>query len=68
MPGQSSGIKVKYDTNRQGVILKQITVVSNAKTANAVLTIKGNVIPKPVEEMPMKKMDENSVPVMRTQN
>lgn len=66
MPGQSSSIKVRYDTNRQGVIMKQVTVVSNAKTSNSVLTIKGNVVPKPAEELPMKRIDDNSAPVLRT--
>jgi hypothetical protein len=68
MPGQSSAIKVRYDTNRQGVIMKQVTVVSNAKSSTLILTIKGNVVPKPAEELPMKKVDANSAPVMKIQN
>jgi len=50
LPGKSGVIKVKYDTNRQGPIYKTVTVTSNAKSGNVVLTIKGNVEAKPVEE------------------
>jgi hypothetical protein len=50
LPGKVGVIKVKYDTNRVGGIYKTVTVNSNAKTGNVVLTIKGNVEAKPVEE------------------
>jgi len=50
LPGKSSVIKVKYDTNRPGQIYKTVTVNSNAKSGNIVLTIKGNVEVKPVEQ------------------
>ncbi len=50
LPGKSGVIKVKYDTNRPGAIYKTVTVNSNAKSGNVVLTIKGNVEVKPVEE------------------
>jgi hypothetical protein len=50
LPGKSGVIKVKYDTNRPGGIYKTVTVSSNAKSGNIVLTIKGNVEVKPVEE------------------
>jgi hypothetical protein len=50
LPGKSAVIKVKYDTNRPGAIYKTVTVNSNAKSGNVVLTIKGNVEVKPVEE------------------
>lgn len=50
LPGKSGIIKVKYDTNRIGGIYKTITVSSNAKNGNVVLTIKGNVEAKPAEE------------------
>jgi hypothetical protein len=50
LPGKSGIIKVKYDTNRPGGIYKTVTVNSNAKSGNIVLTIKGNVEVKPVEE------------------
>lgn len=49
LPGKSAKIKVKYDTNRVGGIYKTVTVNSNAKSGNVVLTIKGNVNAKPVE-------------------
>lgn len=50
LPGKQGVIKVKYDTNRVGGIYKTVTVNSNAKSGNVVLTIKGNVEQKPVEE------------------
>lgn len=49
LPGKTGIIKVKYDTNRPGGIYKTVTVTSNAKSGNVVLTIKGNVETKPVE-------------------
>jgi hypothetical protein len=49
LPGKSGVIKVKYDTNRPGAIYKTVTVNSNAKSGNVVLTIKGNVEVKPAE-------------------
>jgi hypothetical protein len=49
LPGKTGVIKVKYDTNRPGGIYKTVTVNSNAKSGNVVLTIKGNVEQKPVE-------------------
>lgn len=50
LPGKSGVIKVKYDTNRVGGIFKTVTVNSNSKSGNVVLTIKGTVEAKPVEE------------------
>jgi hypothetical protein len=49
LPGKSGVIKVKYDTNRPGAIYKTVTVNSNSKSGNVVLTIKGNVEVKPAE-------------------
>lgn len=49
LPGKSGVIKVKYDTQRVGGIYKTVTVNSNAKTGNVVLTIKGNVEAKPAD-------------------
>jgi hypothetical protein len=42
-PGESSTIKVKYDTKRIGPINKSVTITSNAKTSTKVLRIKGNI-------------------------
>ncbi|MCF8235546.1 MAG: DUF1573 domain-containing protein [Bacteroidales bacterium] len=61
--GQSEKIKVTYNTNRTGRFHKTVTVMSNAKTNRVVLTIKGNVVSKPKEELPEKNLDENSSPV-----
>ena len=54
LPGQSSSIKVKYDTRRIGVFRKTITVTSNADNATVVLEIRGEVKAKPKEEVPVR--------------
>jgi len=44
-PGASSSIKVKYATNRIGLINKTVTITSNASNApNKVIRIKGEVL------------------------
>lgn len=43
-PGESSVIKVKYDTKRIGTINKSVTITSNAKEPTKVIRIKGTVI------------------------
>lgn len=48
MPGATAVIKVGYNTpGRPGSFTKTITVTSNAENSTVVLTIKGNVTPKP---------------------
>ncbi len=48
MPGGKSVIKVGYNTSgRPGPFNKTITVMSNAENATTILTIKGDVTPKP---------------------
>lgn len=52
-PGESSTIKVKYDTKRLGAINKSVTITSNASESTKVIRIKGKIIaPKtsPVKE------------------
>ena len=44
-PGDSSVIKVKYDTNRVGKIRKTVTVYSNATEPIKALKINGEVMP-----------------------
>jgi len=43
-PGESSQIRVKYDTNRVGPIRKTVTVYSNADEPIKALKIKGEVL------------------------
>ena len=50
MPGESGEIQVSYDTKRTGIFQKAITVKSNAKTANVILRIMGEVLPEPEED------------------
>jgi hypothetical protein len=55
LPGESNKIVVTYNTNHAGSFNKTVTIYSNAiNNANVVLRIKGRVIPKPKEEMPVK--------------
>lgn len=49
-PGDSNVIKVTYDTKRAGNFTKTVTINSNSKTPEKVITIKGMVQPAPVEE------------------
>jgi len=46
LPGDSSSIKVTYDTKRLGQFTKKVTVISNAKNSFVQLTITGNVVTK----------------------
>jgi hypothetical protein len=58
-PGGEGKIKVTYDTKRQGNFHKTVTITSNAKESNKVLTIKGNVLPAVAEETsPVKKASD----------
>lgn len=63
LPGKSDTIKVKYATNRMGVINKSITVISNAVNTPVILRIAGNVIEKPSEVMPINKVGNEGAPV-----
>ena len=49
-PGEVQVIKVTYDTKRAGNFTKTVTIHSNAKTPEKVITIKGKVDPAPTEE------------------
>ena len=49
-PGEVQIIKVTYDTKRPGNFTKTVTIHSNAKTPEKVITIKGVVESAPVEE------------------
>ena len=50
LPGETGEIQVSYDTKRTGIFQKAITVISNTKTANVILRIKGEVLPEPDED------------------
>ena len=52
-PGESSIIKVKYDTKRLGMINKTINIISNAERPNIALRIKGKIIE--ANSTPLKK-------------
>jgi hypothetical protein len=50
LPGESSEIEVRYDTQRVGPFQKQVTLTTNESVPTRVLTIKGVVADKKVEE------------------
>jgi len=53
MPGKKAVIHVSYTTQgRQGMIMKEVTINSNAQQSPMVLHIRGTVKPKPVEATP----------------
>ena len=59
MKGETASIKVHYDTKRVGAFTKTVTITSNAKTSQKVLTIKGVVEAAPdetTEGIPLKKL------------
>jgi hypothetical protein len=62
--GQSGVINVQYDTKRPGPFTKTVTITSNAKTENKVITIKGVVESAEQSEstVPVKK-ENTSGPV-----
>jgi hypothetical protein len=64
LPGESSSIKVTYNTHKAGAFNKTVTVNSNSKKdATVLLKIKGNVVPKPGEAMPVKDNSAGAAPV-----
>ena len=64
LPGESNSIKVTYNTHKIGVFNKTVTVKSNAqKEPSVMLRIKGNVIAKPGEAMPVMDNSAGAAPV-----
>lgn len=64
LPGKSGIINVNYTkTNVVGPISKQITVFSNAKNGNVVLSIKGSVVDT-TPTTPEKPSNETTTPVI----
>jgi hypothetical protein len=69
LKGHSGVINVQYDTKRPGPFTKTVTVSSNGKTAEKVLTIKGTVESKEQTESgtPVKK-DNSMAPKETSSN
>ncbi len=65
MPGKEGVIKVSYNTNRLGIIDKNITVTSNASNSPVVLHIKGLVQDIPGTNGPEKPMNNDGSPFAR---
>lgn len=59
-PGESQVIKVTYDTKRPGSFTKTVTINSNAKTPQKVITIKGLVQAAAPDAFPVGKKDDNA--------
>ena len=49
-PGGEGEIEVEYDTKREGLFMKAISVVSNSKNPSTILRIIGEVLPEEEEE------------------
>lgn len=43
MPGETSQIEIRYDTNRVGPFTKTVTLTTNENTETRIITIKGTV-------------------------
>ncbi len=56
--GETSEIKVRYDTHRLGQFRKRVTLTTNAGDEPIILTIKGNVTPKPAEPAAVPTQDQ----------
>lgn len=56
--GETSEIKVRYDTHRLGEFRKRVTLTTNAGEEPIVLTIKGKVEPKPAEPSAVPTQDQ----------
>ncbi|MFM2269131.1 MAG: hypothetical protein RL757_2572 [Bacteroidota bacterium] len=50
MPGETSEVEIRYDTQRLGEIYKTVTIETNEGGDKRVLTVKGNVVEKKMEE------------------
>lgn len=50
LPGETSEIEVRYDTNRIGPFQKTVTLTTNEANPTHTLKIKGKVNPKPTED------------------
>lgn len=62
--GQSASIKVTYDTKRPGPFTKTVTISSNGKTKEKVITIKGNVTqPEATPDQTPLKKDNSAAPI-----
>jgi len=60
LPGESSEVKVRYDTKRIGRFTKTVTLTTNEEVGKRVITIKGEVL-KPTEEPAAVPLNEPSI-------
>ncbi len=50
MPGETSEIEIRYDTQRVGAINKVVTITTNESASQRILVVKGTVTEKRAEE------------------
>ena len=60
LPGESSEVKVRYDTKRIGKFTKTVTLTTNEEVGKRVITIKGEVL-KPAAEPAAVPLNEPSI-------
>ena len=58
-PGETSEIKVRYDTNRRGKFTKRVTLTTNAGEEKQMLTIQGEVVQKAEEPAGLPENEGN---------
>ncbi|MCB0560268.1 MAG: DUF1573 domain-containing protein [Lewinellaceae bacterium] len=58
-PGETSEIKVRYDTNRLGKFTKRVTLTTNAGEEKQMLTIQGEVVQKAEEPAGLPENEGN---------
>ena len=58
-PGETSEIKVRYDTNRLGKFTKRVTLTTNAGEEKQMLTIQGKVVQKAEEPAGLPENEGN---------
>lgn len=61
MPGDTAHVTVSYNTHLVGPFTKTVTILSNAQKP-VVLRITGKVYPRPPAMVPVKNVNEGSVP------
>lgn len=61
LPGETSTIKVTYNTRKAGSFNKTVTIYSNSKTV--LLRIKGKVVAQAAEALPEKPTSSVAVPL-----
>lgn len=62
MPGKTGDISVSYNTSKTGIFNKAVTVTSNATNSTVELRIKGEVIEKENDALPIRNTNGDGTP------